>query len=580
MSSKNLERLSSEINAKIGIEYEFVFEHINEDDGDLKEKEDTEVIDIPHITSFFEDSYDEIDYTMLAELDEYLDQQFDEWHSEKFQEYINNKKNKEAINSLLVKYYVSRNKKTVERNIEDNLDKITKHDKEFYDAFRWHKSMSTSYLYTTNEKLESELEKYSFDGLKTYYEARKPVYEKIEKELFDLLQDKNSDVYHFSRMNTARNLFTERLFLKDIYGPNISDVYEKIRQVEGFEDLSWPLIYPESDNDNLIEKAAEKLEEYNDSLIGRYEVTTDTSIIVDDESTEVGIEIKNEMPLTLEETIYDFKTILDYISNNGYLNDSTGLHINVSTNNFNRYKLDYTKLVLLLGDKYILEKFSRLGNRYTESSLEKLTRDISETEKNDILNKLQSKLNQIAKNILDIHLGDKYVSVNLRKNRVEFRGLGGDWLDREREIIDTIMRFVIILDAALDPDKYKEEYAKKLYKWINPPDEYSDTIKVFSMLQSNMIPLAAAKSYIRKIQRERPTHYMFGSKNQDYVWGSGKTKQEALIDAKNEVEKQQENWETEFQLGRLYPTDKNTHDKIQDGNTFSFTKVGNIFVED
>lgn len=585
MSSRNLEKLSSDINAKIGIEYEFVFyfNDDNIDDKELKEKEDIPVNEIISIITFFiDDDSDQNDMDLIDELESYLEDRYSEWFSEKMEEYINDEENKDKIYEILINTHTMTNGVKLKRELKDNLDKMDITDEQFKDAFRWHNSMSRFYRDSRNIEVEKDIKRISNSkeiGLETYYEARKNIYDRIEKEIEESLKDTDSYLYSSLRRFLKKYELKEKIFLKEQYGDSISDVYEKIKEIEDFEDLSWPLIYPDSSRTNSFYKAKEKFNEYKDSFIGNYDVSTDQSIEIDDEYNEIGLEIKNEYPLSLEETIYDFTTMVDFISNHGYLNDSTGLHINVSTPNYDKTKIDYTKLVLLLGDEYILEKFSRLGNQFTKSSLDTLNRYSEENERMKILYLLQEKLNEFAGDIINLHMNEKYISVNLRGNRVEFRSPGGDWIDNKKQVIDTITRFIVVLDAALDPDKYKEEYAKKLYKWINPPDDFKDPIKIFSMLQSNIIPSAAAKSYLRKIQRDRPTHYLFGHKDGFYVWGSGKTKKEAIEDSRKEVEKQGDIWSEELKLCKIFPTNEETHDEIQSGNTFPFRKMGDIYVK-
>lgn len=584
MSSKNLEKLSNNINAKIGIEYEFVFQSNEEyiDDQELKEKDDIPVNQIISVTTFFiDDDSDQNDIDLIDEMESYLNDRYSEWLSEKIEEFINNEKNKDKIYEILIKAYTIALGVEIKRELKDNLDKMDITDEQFKDAFRWHNSMSTSYIDHRNSYVEKDINLFSNSkeiGLETYYEARKNIYDRIEREIDESLKDSDSYLYLSLRRYLKSYDLKERNFLKEQYGDSISDVYEKIKEIEDFEDLSWPLIYPDSEKD-ILQKAKETFEEYEDSFIGKYDVSTDSSIEIDNEYSEVGIEIKNEYPLSLEDTIYDFTTMIDFISNHGFLNDSTGLHINVSTPKYNKSNIDYVKLVLLLGDEYILEKFSRLGNQYTKSSLEMLNRQTEEKERMKILYLLQEKLNEFGGDIINLGIDEKYVSVNMRGNRVEFRSPGGDWINNEKQVIDTITRFIVVLDAALDPNKYKEEYAKKLYKWINPPDDFKDPIKIFSMLQSNIIPPAAAKSYLRKIQRDRPTHYLFGHKDGFYVWGSGKTKQEAIEDSKKEVERQGDLWSEELKFCKLFPTNEETHNKIQSGNTFAFRKMGDIYIE-
>jgi hypothetical protein len=62
---------------------------------------------------------------------------------------------------------------------------------------------------------------------------------------------------------------------------------------------------------------------------------------------------------------------------------------------------------------------------------------------------------------------------------------------------------VVTLDAAVDEDKYKQEYAKKLYKLLEPSNDSTNTIKYFSKFAAGELPQAALKSFVRQAQLER-----------------------------------------------------------------------------
>jgi hypothetical protein len=170
-------------------------------------------------------------------------------------------------------------------------------------------------------------------------------------------------------------------------------------------------------------------------------------------------------PKKYDETIYDIQT-----------NDTTGLHINVSIPNFD--KLDYMKLLILMGEDYVLKQFDRACNQMCANII-----DVKNKGGNRVYNIKNSEVT-LTKNIADI-LGDftkniktnskryfenkfnKEVSARQDMNRIEFRAPGNDWIDTLQSsnlIQDTIYRFAVALDAACDPKKHQQEYARKLYK--------------------------------------------------------------------------------------------------------------------
>jgi hypothetical protein len=91
-----------------------------------------------------------------------------------------------------------------------------------------------------------------------------------------------------------------------------------------------------------------------------------------------------------------------------------------------------------------------------------------------------------------IHSGvtQKFTSINVKDGHIEFRSPGGDWLDENFDKIEnTLLRFTVAMSAALNPEMYREEYLKKLYKILNPEgqkDEYGDMIQEFAKYMASL----------------------------------------------------------------------------------------------
>jgi hypothetical protein len=190
-----------------------------------------------------------------------------------------------------------------------------------------------------------------------------------------------------------------------------------------------------------------------------------------------------DVMITKMEEVRDWALKNDY-----YTNESTGLHINVSVPNYHISTVDYVKLVLLLGDEKVLNDFGRLGNtEYTASSL-RLIKDKAQSNPGIVLNlldKMKSKLSQLGANMLQGAVPPtRYFSVNPRENYVEFRSPGGNWLNYTywSKVEETMLRFIVVLDAAVDPEKYREEYLKKLYKVLSPVIQDKNTSSLGQLL--------------------------------------------------------------------------------------------------
>jgi len=248
---------------------------------------------------------------------------------------------------------------------------------------------------------------------------------------------------------------------------------------------------------------------------GKYVVEPDGSISPDDEDSEAGLEFVSP-PLPIDEMLSDLNKVRAWAKTVGaYTNDSTGLHINISVPNFDPEKLDYVKLALLLGDKYVLDQFGRSSNTYTESALGKVEAMVRKNPQaaQTLLNKMRGHMADLATKA--IHSGEtkKYTSINTKENRIEFRSPGGDWLDENFDKIEnTLLRFTVALSAAMNPEAYREEYLKKLYKLLDPQGGESrgptgrggkETIRYFADYVAGNLPQDALRSFVKQAQLER-----------------------------------------------------------------------------
>lgn len=181
----------------------------------------------------------------------------------------------------------------------------------------------------------------------------------------------------------------------------------------------------------------------------------------------VGLEIVSP-PLKLTDALKFLPRVCKFMSDNDFeTNDSTGFHINVSVPNIVP-KLDKTKLILFMGEKYAAKAFRREANAYTKSQLSYMLRNVMIAGR--IPNSFDKMLLTATKNI---NLGDKYVSVNFKHlydggAYLEFRIAGGkNYHERITTLQNTILRFVRAVELACDPRAERNEYAKKLSKFFN-----------------------------------------------------------------------------------------------------------------
>jgi hypothetical protein len=230
---------------------------------------------------------------------------------------------------------------------------------------------------------------------------------------------------------------------------------------------------------------------------GQWIIEPDGSLDPDDKSEEVGLEIVSP-PMPLLMAIAKLKEVVDWANDpqggNAYTNRSTGLHMGVSLPTRGG-DVDYVKLILFMGDKYVLDTFGRSANTFTASALEKFKQNIKggKSDPAGVIKLLKHGLTELAYKELQKGVGtSKYTSAHLQNGYIEFRSPGGDWLAKADEEIgvleNTMMRFARAMQIAGDPSADRQEYAKKLYKLVTADNkQYADQLRLFSEFSAGTI---------------------------------------------------------------------------------------------
>jgi hypothetical protein len=294
--------------------------------------------------------------------------------------------------------------------------------------------------------------------------------------------------------------------------------------VENAYSISWPHWRSTGGGETSIEEVADSFQtaigrdvqassSYHSGRVERpstkslhYIVEPDSSLDPDDSDAQ-GLEFVSP-PLPIEELLSDLNKVKAWADKTGcYTNDSTGLHINVSVPGWSGdlNQLDYVKLALLLGDEFVLSSFGRTGNTYAKSAMGKIRDAVRRNpdRAQELMDKMKSGMDQLASKIVHGRSTEKYTSINVKNGYIEFRSPGGDWLnDNFAEIENTLRRFTVALSAAVDPEAYREEYLKKLYKLLDVSGE-KDPLSYFAKYSAGELPRAALKSFVRQAQAER-----------------------------------------------------------------------------
>ena len=457
MSPSNLKKLASNINAKAGIEFEMLVPDVvhqeqalvpdvegNDEDADPEEDWDADerANDIDDICNFFDDS-DHNSRREINDLREELEDRFRQWADEQIIEIWASDGKQELY------YWIKNN--VSDEDIAEYLEREV-NDEEEYEP--------------TPEDYKEAAEK-SWDEEDSYYDDAREEF--ISGYDYDNLSQKD--------------------FLRSIGIRDMSDVNNNINTY-----IRWPhWNYPSGSSGNVsIDEVGESFGEAIRKRVNvgtsyhsaqrsstAYSLEPDSSL--GDEDGYGGLEFISP-PMSIDEMIEDIDKVKEWAKDYGCVTNSTcGLHMNVSVPDYSRDKLDYVKLALLSGDKYILEQFSRTANSYCRSALDIIQEKAADEHQTEqLLTKLRSNMEEIASKVIHSGRTDKFTSINTKDSYVEFRGPGNNWLKTDTDkLTNTLLRFVVALDAACDPQKYRKEYLKALYKAL-PSTQKNQQMSLFA----------------------------------------------------------------------------------------------------
>jgi hypothetical protein len=483
MSPSNLRAEAAKTGAMAGMEFEMIVPNVNvesEPEYEMDMDQDTRSRDFDDIRSFFYDG----DYNSRRDVDnlmQALQEQFDEWGEEQIQEAWDD----EGLDYL--REYIETNEYWDEAEAQEEITNALQ--AEYGDDISgedFEKMLNAMAEEKFNEFVQDQ-----WDNQGRYYD-----------EALDQYRDEQ------------RGEQSERDWLDDNY-PYMSDISNSF-------DISWPHYTNINDNngemdiDNVaddfsraIGKPINASSSYHGARreAGHYVVEPDGSLDPDD-SDDGGLEFVSP-PMPIDELLSDLNKVKAWADRTGcYTNKSTGLHINISVPNYSLDKLDYVKLALLLGDKYVLDQYGRSSNTYAKSALGKV-QDLVKRNPDSakaLLDKMRGGMEELATKAIHSGTTDKYTSINTKSGYIEFRSPGGDWLDANFDKIEnTLLRFTVALSAAINPEAYREEYLKKLYKLLEPVavEQEKDTIKFFADYVAGKTPKAALRSFVKQAQLER-----------------------------------------------------------------------------
>jgi hypothetical protein len=375
-----------------------------------------------------------------------------------------------------------------------------------------------SYL---EEKLDEAFDELGYGMVRTL--ARE---QGMNAEQIDELMDTQPDEYD-QLADQVREQLTDQLYQETNERDWLRSVgIRHMSHVESEYNVTWPIWETPKANQSL-----EQLKQVAQSMEHALSVTVlastsyhtvpriptawvlepDSSIRVSDESSQVGLELITPSPPPLPETLQYMNNVFAWAKSYGCeTNRTTGFHMNMSLPPDVHEKLDPVKLILLLGDEKILADFGRSANTYAQSAFREIENHVSITDNFPVekaLTALRSGMMKLAANMIQKPFWNKYVSVHVKPSYVEFRHMGGDYLDQLPEIKLTLLRMAYTLHVAAHDDQAKQEYAKKLYKLLSGfarPAHVDAVVNLFSLYHAQVIDATVLKNSIRQMRKDRP----------------------------------------------------------------------------
>ena len=510
---------------RAGFEAEVIFRDVLDSSGYGGEPEpdmdqDERANDIDGIIDFFSGGDEYMSRGELNRLREALDESYMEFDSERMHEEFADEA-EERIKTYLVD---EEEKDFVEEWLKDEADLS---DSEIEDLF----ILQKQYRQITSSKKQQEfLDEHP--EFKKYNEAVEAFDTSIEPRIQEAID--NQDNLWDTVLDIARDEWYGSSQRDWLVSNGISWMSEVMDQF----DATWPYYtYPDDGDDGeFSESVAETLADSLSQDLGvettvsggyhtakRDETTwifEPDSSLESDSTEDMPVEIVSP-PMPLDQTVEIIPKFFEWLaSNNGYTNSSTGFHMSVSMPDHASDNLDFVKLALFLGDEYVLKQFGRQSNTYARSALEKLRQAGAKSPEKiaGYMDKMRSGLDQIAKNSLATATGfGKYTSINPKNGYVEFRSAGGsDYQEDLKRLQDTLTRYGMALNVAMDPGAERQEYAKKLYKLLaSGVDGEDDVISIFSRYVAKQMPAAALKANLKQLQHDREVIRRKGKFNYD-----------------------------------------------------------------
>ena len=510
---------------RAGFEAELIFRDTtngDEDDGDIEPDYDQDQLarSLSDIIDFFQGG----DYGSMSDreadrLREQLDERYYEWYDE--QQTIQWRDERED----LIREAWLRERPMVDRTRDVLVDGMGLDDQE---ADRIQAVGDKAPKFNSSKEQAS----YAQENLdyETYLEAVEGAEEILDEDVEQTI--KKEDGFYDEVLDEFRENFSmddDSGFFSDNGLRYMSDVAENYN-------LDWPYMTNSGGNSNggtrewddigsslqdVIDMPVKVSSNYHSTprKEGQWIVEPDSSLDPDDEE-DFGLEIVSP-PLPLLDALEKLQEVTDWANGekgNAYTNQSTGLHMGVSVP-YRGGDVDYLKLIMFLGDEYVLQSFGREANTFTKSAMSKFRENIKggRSDPAGVVKLMQHGLLELAYKELQKGVGTgKYTSAHIQDGYIEFRSAGGDWLAEEsadpQKLSSTMLRYARAMQLAADPTAERREYAKKLYKFVAP--EGDTQLALFSQYAAGEID----KEQLKKSWAEKALGNNVPAAGQEQSW--------------------------------------------------------------
>ena len=516
---------------RAGFEAEMIFRNTKRDDDEGEMEPDYDYDerpdDIDHVIDFF--SNDDWGYGIgtrtARDLRESLWEEYNEWVDEQISESWNNEAEDQVKDYMETNVWGDDSER--ESRIRTKVEDMFPDDDA--DAIMAAGDVAPRFTKSSDQQAYvNENDRYA-----KYKEASDAAYEEFEQEAINEFESQgeyydSAREYYWDMMREGGD-YDERDFLRDRYG-YMSDIANS-------QSLDWPYWTGGGSGGgerdwNDIADSLRRTVDMEVKVGSGYHSTTrkDNRWIIEpdgsldpDDSDDMGLEIVSP-PMPLPEALEKLKAVIEWGNNeaDAYTNSSTGLHMGISIP-YVGGDVDYVKLVLFMGDEYVLDKFGRASNTYAASAMGKLRQNMAGARNRGELTEAKldpmGALELVQKNLIELAAryvqqgvgNSKYTSAHIKDGYIEFRSPGGDYLAMESrgeydDIKNTMLRFARAMYIAGRPDLERKEYAKKLYKLISPGAQ-DDGLKLFSQFAAGTItPEQLKKQWADAVlQKEIPT---------------------------------------------------------------------------